>query len=407
MMEPTKAPWIHPGVVVHEPKAAVDHLLGDFALAMRDRGFAVAGFVRSQGSNDLYDIGTDQSIPFEPLPGGAEAAGMAVAARSLRKAMRDDADLVVLSGFPAFENAAKDVQATVEQGLSHGMPVLTSIPACNMQRWHDFVGKGGAMMAPDPKALWRWWGPERLYRDLALGVANDEVRQLVCGPRWIMIEGPAGAGLAYFPRNPKELLPRLPRFRRMGLRQLAHLVQSWDPLEMSLGIAAINAHYNRRDLDADPGDGLSRLTNASGRVVVIGAVPGLRELVPNLQVIEADPKPGDYPMMAMDDLLPGAQAAVITSSTLINRTLPRILRLSGGRATMIGPSTPLTPRLHDYGAEILGGLIVTNPSGLAQAVRDGAAPRDFTQFGRYVHLASPAAMARPQRPALRLVGSRS
>ena len=33
---------------------------------------------------------------------------------------------------------------------------------------------------------------------------------------------------------------------------------------------------------------------------------------------------------------------------------------------LIGPSTPLTPRLHSYGIEVLGGLIVENVRGLAR-----------------------------------------
>ncbi len=55
------------------------------------------------------------------------------------------------------------------------------------------------MLHPNMEALWQWWGPERLYRDLALGVTGGEVRQIVCGPRWIMVVAAKGAGLAYLP----------------------------------------------------------------------------------------------------------------------------------------------------------------------------------------------------------------
>ena len=54
-----------------------------------------------------------------------------------------------------------------------------------------------------------------------------------------MVEGPHGVGLAYLPRHPRELLPRLPHFAGQSLRSLAALSRSWDPLEMALGIAAI------------------------------------------------------------------------------------------------------------------------------------------------------------------------
>ena len=243
------------------------------------------------------------------------------------------------------------------------------------------------MLHPKMEALWQWWGPERLYRDLALGVANDEIRQIVCGPRWVMIEGPYGAGLAYLPRSPKHLLPRLPFLRRQSLRALAALSQSWDPLEMALAIAAMNAHYNRFDLEGQAGNGVSLFRRVNSRVVAIGAFPGLSGVLPNCAVIEAEPRPGEFPPIAMDTLLPGCGAAVINSSALINRSLPRILRLApDARVALIGPSTPLTSRLTSYGIEILGGLIVEDISGLASAIQAGALPREFSRFGRFVHM---------------------
>lgn len=95
-------------------------------------------------------------------------------------------------------------------------------------------------------------------------------------------------------------------------------------------------------------------------------------------MIEASPRPGEFPTGAMDLLLPGCAAAVVASSTLINRSAPRILRLAhGSRLALVGPVTPLSPRLYHYGAEILGGLVVHDAAGLAGAVRAGAMPREF------------------------------
>lgn len=365
MFEPTKAPFIRPGVVIHERSMPVDDLLAEFAQTLRERGFTVASCIQSQGGTDF----------------------MRRAAGTFRVAMRDDADLVAIGSFPAFAAAAREMQVTVQSGGASAMPVLTAIPGADVQQWLDFAGQGGAMLSPDMASLWQWWGAERLYHDLSLGVANDEVRQIVCGPRWLMIEGPAGIGLAYLPRSAKELVPRLPAFKRLSLRQLAELSSSWDPLEMAVGIAAINAHYNRVDLKAEMGNGAEIFGAETGRVVVVGAFPGLADALPNPQIIEAEPRPGEYPTVAMDTLLPGCAAAVVASSTIINRTLPRILRLSqGARVAMVGPATPLTPRLFDYGLEVLGGLIVRDPAGLAAAIRAGAMPREFARFGQYVHI---------------------
>jgi uncharacterized protein (DUF4213/DUF364 family) len=89
----------------------------------------------------------------------------------------------------------------------------------------------------------------------------------------------------------------------------------------------------------------------------------------------------------MESLLPGCGGAIVNSSALVNRSLPRILRLARNRAVaLIGPSTPLTPRLHGYGLAVLGGFVVRDADGLAAAVRAGAPPKDFVPFGRYIHI---------------------
>jgi uncharacterized protein (DUF4213/DUF364 family) len=388
MFAPTKAPWISPGAVIHEPDAPVDEMVASFARSIADRGFSVAGCVRL--GDETVDLPSG-------LPIGRDAE--AAAARCLRAAMRDDADLAVIGGFKAFRRAATSLTAEVGQGVSQGMPVLTTIADGSVQHWHDFVGTGCALIPPAMRGLWRWWGPERLYRDLALGVAADEVRQIVIGPRWLMVEGPAGAGLAYLPRNARDLIGRLPEFRKMSLKHLAEFSGSWDPLEMALGVAAINAHYNRFDLAGEMGNGVQTFRDEAGRVVVIGAFPGLSEILPNPQVIETDPRPGEYPTIAMDTLLPGCAAAVVASSSLVNRNLPRILRLAqGARIALVGPVTPLTSRLYAYGLDILGGLVIRDPKGLAEAIRAGALPREFGRFGQYLHLRrADAAASHPRR----------
>ncbi len=385
MMRPVQAPWIRPGVVVHDPAIPVDGLLEGFAQAIQERGFAVGALIpREDHGDDGRDNDLDPPSERPPIPLDTPA----LASRCLRGAMRDDADLVVISRFSAFEHATRALKAVVEGGVSPGLPILTAIAGQDLHRWHDVIGQDGAILAPTLDALWHWWGPDRLYRDLALGVTDQAVRRLVCGRRWVMVEGPHGAGLAYLPKSPAGTQARLPALRQLSLRQLAAFCQSWDPLEMAVGIAAINAHYNRADLSGIvAGDGASGLRDETGRVVVIGGFPGQRELFPHAQVIDADPQPGEYPIVAIDTLVPGAAAAVVSSSTLVNRNLPRILRLArGARVALTGPTTPLTPRLHDYGVEILGGFVVRDPRGLALAVEAGAGPREFASFGHAAHL---------------------
>jgi len=376
--EPVQAPWIRPGVVVHDAGAPIDGLLAEFALNLRGRGFNVVGFVPNDGTGIAgFDLATSRTFPIHP--GSAED--------HLRRAMREDADLLVIGRFSACVEATAGAKALIgpEEGL--GMPLLTSVTSDRVGEIRDHVGRDDAALAPDLRALWNWWGPERLYRDLVLGVAEDETRRVVCGNRWILVEGPNGTGLSYLPKHPRELFPKLAALARSGLHELARYALSWNPVEAALGLAAINAHYNRRDLDAQAGNGVRSLRSVAGRVVVVGAFPGVDDVLPDAAVIETAPRAGEYPPRAMDTLLPGCGGAVINSSALVNRTLPRILRLSGGSPlALIGPATPMTPRLRDYGVEMMSGFIVHDPDGLATVVRAGALPREFGRFGRFVHI---------------------
>lgn len=397
-MAPSKLPWIRPGVVVHEPAQAIDGLLARFALAVRERGFSVAGYVQRNnlGAADLgrgcaarvelEDLASGERIFVDPHDDDSNAA----AVNRLAGSKAGHIDLFVVSRFSAFEKAAGGMRDMLAHSALKGTPVLTSIAGRCLQKWNGLAQRGGAMIPPDLESIWRWWGPDRLYRDLALGVADQEVRRLVFGPRWVMVEAASGSGLAYLPRSPRDILPRVAGLQRLGLRGLAELIHSWDPLEMALGVAAVNAHYNRRDLEGAGGNGTEAFRDAAGRVVVVGAFPGLANVLPEAMVIETDPRPGELPTIATDTVVPGCAALVVNSSALINRKLPHLLQLAeGARAALIGPSTPLTPRLHAYGVEVLGGLVVRDPAGLAEAVRANAPPKAFAQFGRFIHIRAP------------------
>jgi len=394
IIEPVKAPWIRPGAVIHEPSKPVDDLLNEFGTRLKKRGFHVAGFTQvNSPAGDGRGDGCADRIVLRNMANGdmlticRDSDSIELARASLRKAMRDDIDLVVISRFSALERAAESLTMVIEEGVQRGLPIITSIADRCLQKWLSFAGEDGAMVAPSTDGLWRWWGPDRLYQDLALGVAEAPVLRIVFGSRWMLIEGPRGCGVSYLPKNPKPLIDRIGSLRRSSLRQLAGLIHSWDPLEMAVGIAAVNAHYNTYNHAAQHGNGTQRFTGTSGRVVVIGAFPGLSQTLPGAQVIETDPRSGEFPAVAMDTLLPGCMTTVVSSSALINRSLPRILRLAtGARVAMIGPSTPLTPRLYGYGVDTLGGLIVTDPNGLAAAIQAGALPREFTRFGRFAHI---------------------
>ena len=169
------------------------------------------------------------------------------------------------------------------------------------------------------------------------------------------------------------------RLEEKSAQALAELARSDDPLEASIGVAAINSL-----LDID--ESLSQEVNAAeilaqrgrGRnVALIGHFPFIEKLRPavgQLWVIELHPLEGEYPAEAAADLLPSADVIAITGSALINHTLDGLLTLCRPASTVmiLGPSTPLSPVLFEHGAEILSGTQVADEAALLRTVAQGA-----------------------------------
>ena len=375
--------WLRPGVIVHDPFVTADRLIVEFAAELRERGFKLGGYARQPESDATggtplcVDLAT--GALFVEQPGAATA--------QMRRALAESVDLVAIGRFPACCDTARETGLPIGAGAGRGLPMLTAIAGEAIHPWHSFIRPEGSIVAPHRPDLWRWWGPDRLYDDLIFGVADSEALRIVCGQRWILVEGPHGAGLAYLSRPPREFATKIPALKRLGLAGLARLSRSWNPIETALGVAAVNAHYNRFDLVGGSGNGAWVFRKAPGPVVVVGAFPGVESILPQCSIIEADPKPGQYPHAAMETLLPGCGGAIVNASALVNRSLERILRLARHRPVgMIGPSTPLTARLHDYGLSVLGGYIVRDIDGLAAAIEAGATSKEFVRFGRFLHI---------------------
>ncbi|HXV41537.1 MAG TPA: DUF364 domain-containing protein [Anaerolineae bacterium] len=148
---------------------------------------------------------------------------------------------------------------------------------------------------------------------------------------------------------------------------LAQRACSSDPVEAAVGLATLNAFLRpdpNRLTQVDAADWL--VTHGQGRkVALIGRFPFIDELKPvvaQLWVLELSPQPGEYDPAAAPQLVPQADVVAITSSTLINQTLDGLLALARPEAKvmLLGPSTPLTPVLFEFGVDLLSGVQVVD-----------------------------------------------
>lgn len=89
------------------------------------------------------------------------------------------------------------------------------------------------------------------------------------------------------------------------------------------------------------------------------------------------------PASAAPDYLPDADLVAITGMTFINHTLPDLLSCCKPDAfvLVLGPSTPLTPILYEFGVNLLAGSVVENIPAVLAALGQGANFRQIHHAG--------------------------
>ncbi len=169
------------------------------------------------------------------------------------------------------------------------------------------------------------------------------------------------------------------RLQTKTARELAEYARSDNPLEASIGVAAINSLLAVDESSAVEINAVEVLIeHGRGKnVVLVGHfpfIPKLRPAVGQLWVLEQRPAEGDYPADAAGDLIPQADVVAITSTALINHTLDGLLALCQPKALvmMLGPSTPLSPLFFNHGVNILSGSRIVDEAAVLRTIGQGA-----------------------------------
>jgi len=239
---------------------------------------------------------------------------------------------------------------------------------------------------------------DALYRELIAQCDDEPAQEVIAGQIWSLVQTEHATGLSMSLRS-GAADGHSPFFHLRGkpLVELAELSLSWNPREAAIGMAAIGAACNitSRFAGAEEANGRDLLVKKSAgkKVGLVGHFPWtdeIRSVAGSLTVFEQRPQEGDLPQQAEEYLLPQLDVVAITGSALTNKSLPRLLELACNAWVMlIGPSTPLSVLMFDYGVDALSGCIARDPEELAEVVREGGGVREFRNAVRFVTLQKP------------------
>jgi hypothetical protein len=168
------------------------------------------------------------------------------------------------------------------------------------------------------------------------------------------------------------------KLRQKSALELAEYARSDNVLEASIGMAALNSLIDIDESNCVEENAFDILAQ-EGRdrnIAIVGHfpwIPELRKVAKKLWVIEQKPQEGELPAEAAEEVLPQADVVGITGSSFINHTVERLLKLSKNSfIVLIGPSSPLSPVLFDYGVDVIAGVKVVEPEKTIRSISEGA-----------------------------------
>lgn len=215
----------------------------------------------------------------------------------------------------------------------------------------------------------------KLLDDLIRAVSENDapVRDVRVGITWSGVLGKhCGLGRTYAsPATAHCCIRGFGKLTEMTTLELAEYAKSWHLVEASIGVAAINSMIKPKSKKSFNALDFLLMEGKNKKVTVVGVFPRLSELravSKELWILELDPylvnpNEGILPATAAEHKIPQSDFVAITGSALINKSLEHLLELSESAYTIVlGPSTPMSEVLFDYGADMLAGVNVIKPT---------------------------------------------
>jgi len=166
--------------------------------------------------------------------------------------------------------------------------------------------------------------------------------------------------------------------------ELTDYAKSNNLLEASIGMATINSM-----IDIDESKCIEKnafemiLEKGQGKnVAIVGHfpwIPKLKGKTGNLWVLEQRLREGDLAAKEADRILPQCDVVGITGTSFINHTIEGLLNLcKNAYVILIGPTSPLSPILFEYGIDAICGSKVLDPDQLIRTISEGATFKQVT-----------------------------
>lgn len=221
----------------------------------------------------------------------------------------------------------------------------------------------------------------KILDDLISSLSEDSIVQEVytCVFWTVVVSKHCGLASTFHEDHPHHRpVKDVGKLRQKSALELAQYTRSDNLLEACIGMAAINSMVDideARCMEQNAFDILAQ-KGRDKKIAIVGHFPWiskLRNIAKKLWVIEQNPQEGDLPSEAADEILPQADVIAITGSSFINHTVERLLTSSKGRFTvMLGPTTPLSPVLFDFGVDVLAGVKIIEPEKVICSISEAA-----------------------------------
>jgi len=209
------------------------------------------------------------------------------------------------------------------------------------------------------------------------------VRNIIIGVHWTLVcSKHCGLGSTLVGEGPHghSQIRDVGILHRKSAQELAHWVLSDTLLEASIGIAALNSLIEVDDVQVEQSNASEVIERYSRdkNLVVIGHFPFVERLKPiakNCWVIEKRPYGDDFPEETAQEFIPQADVVAISGTALINHSMDGLLSLCRPESLVmvLGPSTPLSPLLFNYGISFLSGSRVIDEQSAIITIQQGAA----------------------------------